>query len=317
MRWCSMPPMRREDLALIGVSTLVGLVLVEALLRMTGVGPWRPFPDLAAAPVLAAPDPALGWTNAPGAHAFGDHVVHVDSSRHRAVPGASRPATTWLVGGSFVFGYGLPDDATVAARLQALRPDLAVANHAAPGWGTVQSLLDFERSDGPVEHVVYGLVDLHDARNAAAWVWLHALDRSGATHAWKAVPSAWWDGASLHHRPPRAYRHLALSEHVAVVDLGERAWLHLRDRWEGRKSEATVQTVRVFRDAVQARGAAFTVVLLHAPRRAEYYLRRFAEEDLPLIDLRDPAFPREGALPDGHPDASMHARWAQQLAEVL
>lgn len=313
--------MQREDVILVGIATAVALLVAEAALRGLGSGPWRPFDDLSHTPVMASPDPALGWTNRPGAYRYDDGArpvqVTIGPDRARVVPGPAGDRATWLMGGSFVFGFGLSDDDTIAARLQATRPDLALSNLAVPGWGTVQSAGWFDTHPGPVEHVVYGLVDLHDARNAAAWAWLHALDRSGSTHAWKAVPSVWWDGTTLHRRPPRAYRHWSLSEDVALVDLGERAWLRLWDRYEGRKSEATVQCVLAWRDAVAARDATLTVVLLHAPRRAEYYLRRLHEEGMPLHDLRDPDFPASGALPDGHPDAGLAARWANQLAALL
>ncbi|MCO4747326.1 MAG: hypothetical protein KC912_21180, partial [Proteobacteria bacterium] len=207
------------------------------------------------------------------------------------------------------------EDQVVSVQLADRRPDLAVRNHGVPGYGTLQSQA-LEASVGQEAVVVYGLIDLHDARNAGAWSWLAGLERASRGQAWVQSPAAWWDGEALQYGEPTGYRHWELSESVALVALVERSVIAVHDRFLRTKSETTVRLVMKFRDQVEARGGRFAVALLHAPQRESFYLRRLGEEGVELLDLRHEAIDR-WSLADGHPDARVHADWAERLAETL
>jgi hypothetical protein len=66
--------------------------------------------------------------------------ITIDGEGNRLTPGANpagRPLH--LIGDSQVFGWGLSDGETVAARLQAqLGPSVRVVNHGTPGWGPLE-----------------------------------------------------------------------------------------------------------------------------------------------------------------------------------
>lgn len=302
------------------MALVLTLVLAELGLRALGQGPWTPFETFATLPRMSDPHPALGWVNRPGDHlqptGEGPVRVHIAADGSRGPPPTAGGTPVDLYGGSFVFGFGLPDDQTLGARLAALRPDLAVRDRAVPGYGTLQSLLAYERGPREPGFVVYGLVELHDGRNVGARSWRHALDRASRGQAWAAPPSARWDGTELIFTPPLPWRHSPAAEHLALADAAERAWIGLLDRGLRTKSETTVQLVRAFRDRVEGDGGRFVVALLEAPTRAAFYQRRLAAEGVALLDLRDADRP-DRALPDGHPDALSQDRWARALAAVL
>lgn len=276
---------------------LVGaLLLLEALLRL-GPGPWRPFADLAALPTVSAPDAELGWANRQAVIDW-PGVGLVDLSD--GCRGSCEGPVHWY-GGSWVFGFGLPDDAVVSAAL-------GHGNHAVPGYGTVQSWLAWRRERH--DRVIYGLTELHDARNAGAWSWLRALDRARRGQAWVQVPWAGWQGGALVLQPPAPYRHWALSEHSALVDGIERSRDYWHDRWlRTEQTEATVQLIGRWAEEVSGGGGRLVVALLDAPQDGATYLARLTELGVEVHDLRE----QGGRLPDGHPDASAHSAWAEHF----
>ncbi|MEZ4319889.1 MAG: hypothetical protein R3F61_20430 [Myxococcota bacterium] len=308
------------------VATVVTLALCEGALRLAGYGPWAPFETFEGLPRMSDPHASLGWVNRPGRHTveLGGRTVTVtvDERGDRATPPSGGPRSVGLYGGSYLFGFGLDDTEVVSTHLAAARPDLTVRNHAVPGYGTLQSVTALEervRSSGGCgeDVVVYGLTELHDGRNVAAWSWLHALERSARDQGWTVVPTAQWDGERLVVGEPVTYRHWSASERSAIVNRAEHARNALHDRFLRTKAETTVQLVLRFREIVEVCGGAFRVALLDAPTRSAVYLRRFAEEGVDVIDLRHPHFPEWSIPGDGHPDARVHADWARRLAEVL
>ncbi|MEO1233802.1 MAG: ceramidase domain-containing protein [Myxococcota bacterium] len=310
-------------LRIVGRGLVLGLTLVvcELGLRSLGSGPWQPFSNFEDLPVMSAPHPQLGWVNRPGSYRYplGDRSVEVEigpaggrGERDGAIPDVG------LFGGSFVFGFGLSDREIVSAELERLRPELHVANYGVPGFGTLQATERYAEMDLAPPVVVYGLVELHEARNVGSWSWLHALDRARRGHHWVATPAARWDGEELRTLGLVEYHHWAWSETSALVDLFERARVEIHDRTLGDLPETTVQLILRFRKRVEARQGRFVVALLDAPRRAEFYLHRLAEEGVEVVDLRHPRYPAEWKIPgDGHPDARVHRDWAKQLAESL
>jgi hypothetical protein len=301
----------------------IAAVSAELGARAIGVEPWHTVDWFGDMPTMATEHPTLGWVNRPGSHRYHqvdgrEITVNIAPDGRRQTPTSSHDSSIALFGGSFMFGFGLSDHETAPAQLAEHRPDVSVSNYSVPGYGTLQALGRYREADVDADVVVYGLVDLHDGRNAPARSWLRALEQTGPDRPWVTVPGARWDGHSLMLSPPTSYRHWALSEQLAVVELAERAAVATYDQTQYRtKSETTVQLVRVWRDEVEGAGGRFVVAMLYAPNRSAYYQGRMAAENIELLDLQDPAFP-EAAIPgDGHPDASVHARWGKAMAESL
>jgi len=143
---------RRVAALLLGLGA--GLLLGEGLVRLAAG--LRPGGRSGYSAPISAHDPLLGWRLLPGAVAH--HVtpefeveVAIDAFglRQNPAPGAGEPGRprVVVVGDSFVFGQGVPEDARFTERL-ATRLDAQVINLGVPGTGTDQQCLLFEE-DGP------------------------------------------------------------------------------------------------------------------------------------------------------------------------
>ena len=309
----------RASLALVAIAILAALLLAEVGLRAAGVGPWTPFAALADVPVMTDPDPELGWRPRPGVYRWQPDPDAPPVTLTLGDDGGRGPnpeASTWIFGGSFALGFGVHDTDHLAARL----PD--ARSHGVPGYGTLQSWRRYRQlrsTSAAPDTVIYGLVDLHDARNACTRSWLHTLDRAPRHHPHVRCPWAMVEDGALVEHPPRTGSHWPVSEHIALIVLVERVTIDLLDRPLNRKTETTVQLVRAFRDEVEADGARFVTALLWAPSRRRAYTTRLAEEGVDVVDLTDLGYPDgDTAVPvDGHPSAALHARWAARLSAHL
>lgn len=321
-------PFAQAALALGGI--LVGLALAEGLLRVAGVRPWTPFESFAQVPVMTEAHPELGWVNRPGRYRYpagpGDAptvevTIGPDGARG-AGPSPCEGEALWMMGGSFVYGFGVSDGGTLPAAIAEALPGRCVLNYGVPGYGTVQARGLYQvlvASQSPPQAVVYGLIEYHDARNVAADSWLAALDRAKGGNPWVTVPGVRWDGATLSEPLPRRYAHWERSESLVVAYLLERAYLAFTDMFTSSKTETTVQIVRRWRAEVEATGGRFVVALLFAPTAGPTYVRRLGEEGVEVIDLRQGGYPapRFQVPGDGHPNEAAHRQWAAALAEAL
>lgn len=139
--------MSRERLFQIVVPALAALIVLAIAEWLLG---WRDAAIAASSnmdPGLVRYDPdrgwrlAAGWTGRHRHHDF-DVTYTIDAHGARAAPvrPGVRPRVA-LLGDSFVFGLGVADDATFAARLGQRNPARDYLNLAVPGYSTDQQLL--------------------------------------------------------------------------------------------------------------------------------------------------------------------------------
>jgi hypothetical protein len=109
-----------------------------------------------------------------------DVVYHTEPDRSRVVPGQPATGPRWMLfGGSFAFGWGIPDDQTIAAHLQRQSSPARVFNFAVSGYGAADVYLLLRRvlQDHPDTRLcVYFLMSDHlrrtacpDSLTAAPW----------------------------------------------------------------------------------------------------------------------------------------------------
>jgi len=127
---------------------LAAAVITECLLLLIG---WRPGSQNPGGMSYATQHQSRGWTTSPGEyllqHRFtkAKHRVRIASPGRRKVPLAQKPAEEiYMMGGSFVFGLGLPDEQTLPAKLQQRFPEFQFQNLAVPAYGTLQTLITAE-----------------------------------------------------------------------------------------------------------------------------------------------------------------------------
>jgi len=158
----------------------------------------RRIPDLARAADLAdqrlsqyQADPELGWTNRAGVYNMvapgGAKFSYTNWTGGRRATATQQPAAgdqrsrLVFLGDSYVYGYGLSDNETFAWLVQQRHPELEVANHGTPGYGTYQSLLTMQRilsASRPASSIIYLFNGFHELRNAADPTWIRAQQRS-------------------------------------------------------------------------------------------------------------------------------------------
>lgn len=124
-------------------------------------------------------DPELGWTLAQGAHPAPDPTWGADATvgrwANRLTGADDRPEAAHRVaifGDSFVFGFGVADGDTFAARLAArLGEDWQITNHGVPGYGDDQVALALDRWMPVLEPdvVIVGHTADDGWRNGVGW----------------------------------------------------------------------------------------------------------------------------------------------------
>lgn len=129
---------------ILALLTALTLALIEIGARLSVDGAerlpafFRPGPE--GQPYALAPGRYRYW------HRDRTVVVSIGPDGRRRVPGApaAAPRTLWLIGDSQVFGWGLDDRETIAARLQAsLGPGVKVVNAGVPGYGPMAYVREF------------------------------------------------------------------------------------------------------------------------------------------------------------------------------
>ncbi len=153
--------------------------------RLVGVSePARVLEETSPSPFFRA-DPLLGYSAAAGVytHSYArrngrtgawEHfrnkvTIDRDGTRWVGPPRPGRP-TVYVFGDSWVFGNGVPDELTFAARLYEALPGWNVRLLALGGWSLTQAWLGFERLKeiGPDDVVILGYADYFDVRHVVA-----------------------------------------------------------------------------------------------------------------------------------------------------
>jgi hypothetical protein len=298
-------------------------------------------------PELYVEDPELGWRIRPGRHVHPGYgrpatplriTVLPDGSRATGYAGDGDEPWVALLGGSFVQGWGLTDEQTLAWRLQAERGDLRVSNHGVGGYGTHQSLLVLERllaRPRAPSLGVYGFIPLHEPRNVADASWLESLARAGRSGL-AAAPSASLDAeGDLVRHAPRSHPRWPLRERSALMAFGEvlaaRTWAGGRSE---RAREVTLELIATMSRSCERRGVPFAVAFLWAapgarqpyregadprPRlyRGDLYARFLRDARIRAIDCSHEITPALTVPGEGHPGAELNDFWAACLSRAL
>lgn len=196
-----------QDLALLALSLVIVVACVELALRggmLPGVQDYRPAAaeiewgltrHIDTQPAIQFPDPELGYRLV-GPQRARSKLFHrgalvydvfytIDEAGFRVTPGVSTSGQPILVmGDSFQFGSGLPDEQTLGAHLASrsagtLRP----VNLATPGYGVHQILRQLQLGTPKASGVdqfdllIFGVFDTHVRRASGKARWLRGSPR--------------------------------------------------------------------------------------------------------------------------------------------
>jgi hypothetical protein len=314
---------------------LAGAVLsAEAVLRVTRGLPGQPPLDILIEPEgkYQTPDPVLGFRPLPGRysalfdHRYPWHFTNLPDTTRITRPletyiGRARGLGIWVFGCSFVQGWGLDDEGTLPWKLQERFPTHDVVNFGVGGYGTLQSLLQFQKalSERPKPLVVLlAYADFHDERNVRSTAWRDAnisYARFGST----AQPYARFDGHGrlrVEHSDDRVPL-MALRSRSALFDLGVVGYGMARDAFL-RSHEVSEVLIQQFAEESRRQDVHFVLAGIWPSYLTRATIRRFAAKGVRAVDISvdrdDPA----NRIPyDGHPSAFANEQHADSLAAML
>ena len=320
---------RARTASLLG-AVVVAVGLLEGGLRGLGAQVWTASPPAfdVQPPGWTQPDPVYGYVGAPGRYAlrfadgFGAALTHGDDGWRTTGdgPGTGAPVVE-VHGGSFAYGLGLNDAASLPWRLQELLPEWRVRSRALPGYGPMQAWVALD------EHLANGT-------GPAVLVVAYAGfqdERVTLTRNWRRSLSA-WDGGML--PPVPATRTLwgvpvvqRGSPTLVAGPLAGRSVLAGRlVRIADRVEDAAASSHGVSRNLLlqlhrrgQQAGVRVVIAGLAQDRWTRDTLRWCAARGAEVVDVglpwREPAWSL--APHDGHPNAAAAASWAVGIAQVI
>jgi len=146
---------------------------VVAILALMEAGAWLSVGGVKRLPAFFADTPDHGYYSlAPGRYRYWHRsrrvTVTIGEDARRIVPAAPTEAEReiWLIGDSQVFGWGLDDAETVAARLQTyLGADYRIVNAGVPGYGPMTYVRVLETAPREADRIVF-FTETNDGQDA-------------------------------------------------------------------------------------------------------------------------------------------------------
>ncbi len=320
---------------LVWFGAAAGLISAEVLLRLRGETPGN-------SPVAYHPEifrykepfqgnASTGWQLKPGMYHLElgkrgrESTISINSDGSRSTgpnAGSHRNSKIIFLGDSFVFGEGLDDQETLPWKLQELRQNEIVINHAVGGFGTCQvALLTDQIQDtfNANDLVVYGLSGFHEERNTADPRMDYWNAITSPTHT-SGYPRCAFMNQRLVREDPKLWGVMIPFTGSSVVARNiTNAWLRYLARGPiSQQRELTWQLIEYIRSKASARGAVFLLLLQEMSTDSRsFYRQNLSENKIAFVDGSEIAARKELQLPDGHPGPEMTALWAAQLNEYF
>jgi hypothetical protein len=308
----------------------------EIFARLKGFRPWIPSQDRPMRVVggsLGRPHPTLGHAYSPGRFVvtledgYSFRVTHRENGLRITRPlaayedGVSR-SQLWILGCSYTHGWSLNDEETYPWLVQERLPDYEVVNFGVGGYGTLQSLLQFQEALGrgpapQVAVVAYG--SFHDARNT-----LNRYRMKGITlpagQAKVLLPCARIggdDALEIFSVEADYYRPWLLQGQLAFVHFLEES-ANRRELLRVRSHSVSKLIITEFKRTADRYGVALVVAGVFRNPETTDMLRYARGEGLASVDISVRDAPEFRNLPhDAHPNARANRRFADRLATFL
>ena len=323
-----------KNTALLVSSVLIGLLAIEAGLRMAGFAPRTLAPNRffveGTLSTWSVPDPVLGWINREGTSRSieeGAAPMTFWSHGRRASRPTPEPYTQsnpiMIVGGSNAQSYGVRDEASFPYILSERFSDIWIENFGNGGFGTAQSYLLTQRmlnefyGERSPSLVLLTFADSHVARNVSDQSWIYSI--SDFEGRYVAPPHYQIDGADLEFRPFKTIKLWPAESRSALVTTLHHVWLQsIAYNTADQGVAVTRELMKMFDGFVRSRGSEFAVVILEDYRQISPDL--FEGLDFPVIDCSgyERTAPSEYLLGGGsHPNAKYHLHYADCIGQWL
>lgn len=318
---------------------LILSVGAEMILRVRGVKPWKFIPpDLKINPeggfyTLHAD---RGYSHPPGNYdiqymnRFKFRVTH-DENGFRITGdktgqnNISSGNEIWIFGCSYTHGWLLNDDETYPWLLQEKINVYKIRNFGGDGYGTLQSLLQFNEalSKGvKPAWVIVAYASFHNQRNVFSRSWKKMLGTSNRLGPVK-VPYGALDkkGNLVIKKTKLKYHPFPLARYSALVYFLERRFNTLLDEQYYKADQVTEKIMAEFQRICNENGIRFIVARICSAKATGEMVERFKKMGLDTVDISLPkgkANPEHSFYPhDPHPSPLANKKYADKLYEYL
>ncbi len=321
-----------------GIVTMAFFSIAEFGARFRGITPWNVPTDVN---VRVEPGgsffsthPRLGYTHLPGqftvtlpATSYSFHVTHLDTTLRvthdlRTYDPEQRKDEIWIFGCSFTHGWSLNDEETYPWLLQERFPQYEIVNFGVNGYGTLQSLLQFQEAltqKNPPKTAIIAYAPIHDQRstflriwqkNVAAWNQLDAL-----AYPYARVNR---EGKLVSSLAKVEFREFPFMRNSAFAHFIEQTYNRLEERWYD-SHQITKAIIKEFAELAEKHHVTLIVAGIIAHQNTEDMLEYAASLGAITGDVSVDLNIRENTnLPhDGHPSASANVQYAKNMEPLL
>ena len=234
--------------------------------------------------------------------------------------------TIVFLGGSLIYGHGIPDSCSIPYRVQQAIPTQRVINDAVNGRSTVQAWLRMkERMSQPLDTpvtFVYGYTSMHHARNTMAWSWwwpLHAYRSPLSDVRMPGIQRIPSGRVELKHKSFSAWHPIGRVFSWSRLFTFLRSWA---EGWNGQANRDARLSMHLLRrmERLAHRFDGVSLLVLGvtddpASSNVLFNSGRDISVDLAAVDLRGP----EDQLRtwDAHPNCCAVGKWEHEVSKLI
>ena len=318
------------------VSTGIGFCVAEGALRILGYEPWHAG-DIGTEDIrvdgemrYSVVDSSLGHTimqgnitvTMPSGLRFS--ATHCDN-RSRITHPTTREIhgpEIWTLGCSFTYGWAVDDTESYPWKLQDLTPGYEIVNFGISGYGTLQSLMRFQknlRTMKPPHIVILGYVPWQEERNSLSRSWKKNLsayrELSFMEHPFGSLDE---DGELRIARAPIHYAGLPLIQKSAFLNLLD-DFVNTIDLHRNGGYELTSAILDTFSMTARRAGSIPIIAFMMDDPVSRRLFNHCRERGIRSADISvDLSNPENSLLPlDPHPSARAHQEYAEKIYAFL
>jgi hypothetical protein len=318
---------------------LIVFVFASEIVLRAKVGPWRVRSPATLVTVDPAKpyyraDPALGYLPVPGTFMvtlpgpYSFRITHAENGLRltsRDTAEKKPKGEIWIFGCSYTEGWTLNDEETYPWVLQSQIRNYQVVNFGVSGYGTLQSLIQFQQAlkNGrkPVV-VVLSYASFHDRRNTLARSWMKTRMTNGPSVYLSDVklPFMKWSAdqkPELLYRPIE-YQEVPLARYSALANTLDETLNRIVDRTY-HSHEVSKALIEDFAELCQKNQINFVVAGITSDPDTAEMLEYCKSRGMMTVDISVDLNIKENTnLPyDNHPSALANQQYAQKLRRPI
>jgi hypothetical protein len=321
------------NLAIVFLSIIFALLLVELFLRINGQGPWGILDDTRNDPTLNRPDIKLGWVPKEGKYEFDPFSpdgkqfeinILSDSSR-KILPQKKNiedKKQIIFLGGSVTLGWGINDEQTFTSQIQDKIDDYEVKNFSSGGYGTYQSFLRLEnilKENNKIKIVIVSYLPHHSIRNIGSEFWLRTITKY-SKRGYVSLPYASInEKGQLVRKDPIKYFRMPLMDQLSISNKISKKIMQYKLMNNEKKN--TIVTNKIFEDMqVLLKNRNIKLIILNLADNKEAlnpYLKTFKNKDIDFINCNIKQTEDLSIKGDGHPNHIMHSLYSNCIYQNL